>query len=259
MSALKDIHIEVLKYMYDNNARILQRCEGTKQLISRKVSAPRKEAQEAIVYLADIGLLIRLKDGVEEHFRISPKGIDIYEKEILHMGIDTQLKEAVDNDIIKLESTTEEETKVIFDKYKNHIDGVNNNLTYSSRFREELKAALEGFKLFGYKNRSDNTRVGTQVNVNNQNDNTNINSIDISITFDQARDRIENNPYLAPEAIAEIVEKINELETINNESASKPNKWAKTKGVLSWLATQGVEIAATIIPLVLKVISSTGA
>lgn len=265
MSKLKDIHIEILKYMYENNDRISRVKGYTSGKISHRITTDKRVTMSEIVYLSDIGLLKKIKKRMDntsyDAYRISPKGIEIYEKEILRMGIDEGLRKSIDEDIISLNDAGSDIVRAIFDKYKNHIDGVNNGLTYSKDFRGELKSVLEGFKLFGYKNRLDDAHGGTQVNVTTQNENTNTNTntMNISISFEQARNDIEQNESLSPEAIAEIVQKINELEAISDETITKPQKWAKTKSVLNWLGTQGVQIAATIIPLVMKVISEVGA
>ena len=265
MIDFEPIHIEILKYMYEN-AEKASRINGFPvSFIAKKVAGNKREISVACDFLIDNMLFVKTstrtsqsKYFTEYRYRLSAKGIDIYEKELKQMGINEVLQKAIDEDIDKLDTASPDQTMEIFNKYKGHIDGINNNLTYADRFPQELKNILEGFKLFGYRNQSDSARVGHLVTVNNQNNNTNTNTQYVAVSFEYARNSIEKNTYLSTEAISEIIQKINELEAINDEAISKQMKWTKVKGIFKWLSTQGVEIASTLVPLILKVISSTG-
>lgn len=118
-----------------------------------------------------------------------------------------------------------------------------------------MKAKLESFALGlnGYKTPVDpipspaqQAHSGITVNVNN----TNTNTIELSISFEQAREKIEDMTALNREQTDEILEKINELEAIANEKSSKKSKWEKIKPILAFAIDKGVDVAVAIITLV---------
>lgn len=51
----------------------------------------------------------------------------------------------------------------------------------------------------------------------------------------------------------EILDKINEIETIINSNEKKKTKWEKAKPVLTWLADKSFDVGVAILPLLLKI------
>lgn len=79
--------------------------------------------------------------------------------------------------------------------------------------------------------------------------NTNVN---VTITFDQAKQIIEEMPGLNNAATEEIINKIDELETISKESISKKKKWEKIKPILLFALDKGADVAITIMGLIMQ-------
>ena len=57
---------------------------------------------------------------------------------------------------------------------------------------------------------------------------------------------------LSEAEIEEILEKLTELENIVNSIDRKTKMWEKAKGIINWIATKGVDVAMTVIPLLMK-------
>ena len=90
------------------------------------------------------------------------------------------------------------------------------------------------------------------VNVNATNTNTNTNEISIEISFEQARQQVENMTSLTDEQTKEILDKITDIENTVNGSGTKKSKWEKIKPVLVWLADKSFDVGMTLLPLLLK-------
>ena len=71
--------------------------------------------------------------------------------------------------------------------------------------------------------------------------------------FSEVRNKIEEMGSLTDSEIDEILSKIDELENIVNSSDRKTKKWDKAKGIINWVATKGVDVALTVIPLLMKI------
>ena len=80
----------------------------------------------------------------------------------------------------------------------------------------------------------------------------NNNTINISISFAEARQKIENMAGLTDGDTEEIQEKIDELEVISKEGISKKKKWEKIKPILAFVLDKGADVAITIMGLVLQ-------
>lgn len=85
----------------------------------------------------------------------------------------------------------------------------------------------------------------TQVNVT-----TNVN---INITFEQVRAKIEDMTSLTDEQTREALEKVSEIESVVKGEGSKKSKWEKIKPILTWLADKSFDVAMSILPLLLRV------
>ena len=84
----------------------------------------------------------------------------------------------------------------------------------------------------------------TQINVT-----TNLN---VNISFEETRRKIEDMTALSQEQTDEIIEKIDELENIAKEDISRKKKWEKVKPILSFALDKGADIATAIMALVLQ-------
>lgn len=85
----------------------------------------------------------------------------------------------------------------------------------------------------------------TQVNVT-----TNVN---VNITFEQVRSKIEDKTSLTDEQTKEALEKVSEIESVVKGEGSKKSKWERIKPILTWLADKSFDVAMTILPLLLQV------
>ena len=84
----------------------------------------------------------------------------------------------------------------------------------------------------------------TQVNVT-----TNVN---LSLSFDEARQKIEDMTALNQQQTDEVIEKIDELEAISKEDIPRKKKWEKVKPILAFALDKGADIAIAIMTLVLQ-------
>ena len=124
-----------------------------------------------------------------------------------------------------------------------------------------MKAKIEAYALnwnriettksdTGYTEKSDTVMPNFSLTLNNTN--TNNNSIYLNLTFDQARQQVEEMTALNQEQTDEIIEKINEMENISKEKSPKKKKWEKIKPILSFALDKGVDIAIMLWSLALQ-------
>ena len=85
----------------------------------------------------------------------------------------------------------------------------------------------------------------TQVNVNN--------NINISITFEEVREKIEDMTSLTNEETEEVLAKISEIEEVVKSNDKKKTKWEKIKPVLVWLADKSCDVGTALLPLLLNI------
>lgn len=81
---------------------------------------------------------------------------------------------------------------------------------------------------------------------------TNTNEINISLSFKDVRQQIEDMPGLTEKETNELKDKINELEKINAEKISKKKKWEKIKPIALFVLDKGVDVAIPILSLILQ-------
>ncbi len=86
---------------------------------------------------------------------------------------------------------------------------------------------------------------GVTVTVNNH--------VNINITFEEVREKIEDMTSLTDNETKEILDKINEIEEVANSNDKKKTKWEKVKPVLTWLADRNFDVGVAILPLLLKI------
>lgn len=82
------------------------------------------------------------------------------------------------------------------------------------------------------------------------------NQIDINISFDEVREKIESMDSLTSNDEKEILEKINEIERIVKSNEKKKVKWEKVKSFLIWLADKSVDVGIALLPLFLQINNS---
>jgi hypothetical protein len=83
--------------------------------------------------------------------------------------------------------------------------------------------------------------------------NSNSNIVNIDITFDQVREKVENMTSLKETEIQEVLHKVNELENILKSSDRKAKKWENAKEIIKWIADKSVDIGIAFLPLLLKI------
>lgn len=81
---------------------------------------------------------------------------------------------------------------------------------------------------------------------------TNTNEINISLSFKDVRQQIEDMPGLTEKETSELKDKIDELEKINTEKTSRKKKWEKIKPIASYVLDKGVDVAIPILSLILQ-------
>lgn len=79
------------------------------------------------------------------------------------------------------------------------------------------------------------------------------NKIEVNISFESVRSRLEADTSLSEEQTIEAKQKIDEIEAVIKSEDSKKNKWKKLKPILLWLADKSVDIGTTVLPLLLKI------
>ena len=78
-------------------------------------------------------------------------------------------------------------------------------------------------------------------------------NVNIQITFEQVRNKIEDMTSLTDEQTKEALDKVSEIESVVKGDGSKKSKWEKIKPILTWLADKSFDVAMTILPLLLQV------
>ena len=133
-----------------------------------------------------------------------------------------------------------------FDLYGIHKDELVQNL-------KMMIAKLEAY-IWGNNMITELKKENSQdVNVTVTNTNTNSNEISIEISFEQARQQVENMTSLTDEQTKEILDKITDIENTVNGSGTKKSKWEKLKPILAWLADKSFDVGMTLIPLLLNI------
>ena len=112
-----------------------------------------------------------------------------------------------------------------------------------------MKPKLEGF-IEGWNAITSPATMPTTVPEINVNTTTNVN---ITITFEQVRAKIEDMTSLTEEQTKEALEKVSVIEDVVKSGGSKKSKWEKIKPILAWLADKSFDVAMTILPLLLQV------
>lgn len=117
-------------------------------------------------------------------------------------------------------------------------DSIKENL---STMKPKLESFMHGWNAKGSSSGSArNPDVNVTVN----------NTVNITISFDETRQKIEDMTALSREQTDEILRKIDELEKISKENASRKTKWEKVKPIIAFALEKGVDVAIAIMSLV---------
>lgn len=110
-----------------------------------------------------------------------------------------------------------------------------------------MKPKLEAF-MYGWNAKNSSSgpvrNSGVNVTVNN--------TVNISISFEETRQKIEDMTALSREQTDEILEKIDELEKISKENTSRKTKWEKVKPIIAFALDKGADVAIAILSLVMQ-------
>lgn len=144
----------------------------------------------------------------------------------------------------------------LLSKYTPIIDGFDKhlqNLFYDNDKKyclQNIKTMVEKLELFvamGYKNTYSKKTPQTIIN------NSNTNSVDISISFENAKKQVEEMSALTDTELEEVLKKIDELKEIVDSKDRKTKKWENAKGIIKWIADKGVDVGLTLLPLLLQI------
>ena len=155
----------------------------------------------------------------------------------LHRHLDGRYQACVKDWYKGLWGSDRDATQVFYGVLDNRPDHIIENL-------ELMKAKLETL-YYGMNTVDAPVPPSTQVNVT-----TNVN---LNITFEQVRAKIEDMTSLTDEQTKEALNKVSEIESVVKGEGSKKSKWEKIKPILAWLADKSFDVAMTILPLLLQV------
>ena len=82
---------------------------------------------------------------------------------------------------------------------------------------------------------------------------SNTNEFNVTVSFEQVRQQIEDMTSLTDEETQEIKAKLDELEKIVYSKDKKKTKWEKAKSILIWLADKSFDVGMALLPLLLKI------
>lgn len=138
----------------------------------------------------------------------------------------------------------------VFQKFFN--DGMNEILEDLKRLVDEIDD-LDGIE--NKKEKSRNSYMNIQIDNSNRNENSIINNNSILVkTYDEVREKIENNTYLDDKSVNELLSKLDEIKALENSKEVKAKKWRNAKKILSFVMDKGADIAIMYIPLILQAI-----
>lgn len=110
-----------------------------------------------------------------------------------------------------------------------------------------MKAKLQGY-ICDFPVKSESTSPQNNVNISVPI----TNEININITFEEAKQKIEDMPGLTEADTEEIKSKIDDLENISKETISKKKKWEKVKPILAFALDKGADVAIAFMALIMQ-------
>ena len=119
-------------------------------------------------------------------------------------------------------------------------DSIKDNLS-------SMKPKLEAF-MYGW-----NAKINSYGSTRSSDVNVTVNNtVNVSISFEETRQKIEDMTALSREQTDEILNKINELEEISKEKSSRKTKWEKVKPIIEFALDKGADVAIAILSLVMQ-------
>lgn len=176
----------------------------------------------------------------EELLELQNEIITEFEEDIVSIGQAIVKKKRYINES-KVEEYIEN-LKRIRTKLKSYAE----NLSIEEKKMNDLQKQLPNISIVNTNNNNNSN--------NNANNNTNDNNADIKVLFDEVRSKIEKDEYMSEEEISEVLEKINEIEKINNENEPNNKKWFKLRPTMEWLGTKGLTTATAILSLITAIL-----
>lgn len=110
-----------------------------------------------------------------------------------------------------------------------------------------MKAKLQGY-ICDFPVKSESTSPQNNVNISVPI----TNEININITFEEAKQKIEDMPGLTEADTEEIKSKIDDLENISKETIPKKKKWEKVKPILAFALDKGADVAIAFMAIIMQ-------
>ena len=154
----------------------------------------------------------------------------------LHMRIDSRYQACIKDWYSGFAATSNQMDRVLYWKLNEHPDYARHNLAM-------MRGKLESY-CFAVNAVDTPVPNTTEVNVTT--------NLTLHLTFEEARQKIEDMTALNQEQTEEVIEKIDELEEISKEDTSRKKKWEKVKPILIFALDKGADIATAIMALVLQ-------
>lgn len=168
---------------------------------------------------------------IEESYSLSPE-----DRLKLHRELDGRYQACIKDWYNGLWCTSSVDSTIYYNQLQWSSQSVQGNL-------EIMKAKLETYT-YGMNAISLSDPPATNITVN-----TNVN---ISLSFEEAKQKIEDMTALNREQPDEILSKIDELEKISKENISRKSKWEKVKPIISFALDKGADVAIAILSLVMQ-------
>ena len=167
----------------------------------------------------------------------------------------SNIESSTESDLMKLHREIDGRYQACIKDWYNGLWGANNHNTfiYYKFLQDDTESLKENLRMMKSKLETFRFQMNaialpkipqTQVNVT-----TNVN---VNLTFDEARAKVEDMTALNREQTDEIIQKIDELEAISKENISKKNKWEKVKPIIAFALDKGADAAIAILTLILQ-------
>lgn len=164
------------------------------------------------------------------------KSLEVGERLSLHRELDGRYQACIVNWYHGFWGTNKEQTGIFYSYIDDDDDQIVDNL-------KMMKAKLEAYK-FQVNAVQVVEGPATQVNVT-----TNVN---VSVTFDETRQKIEDMTALSRGETDEILKRIDELEAISKEKSSRKTKWEKVKPIIAFVMDKGADVAVAVLTLIIQ-------
>ena len=168
---------------------------------------------------------------IEKSGNLSPE-----EQFKFHRELDGRYQVCVKDWYLGLWAASVDGTRMFYSKLRESSRSIQENL-------DMMKAKLETFK---YQMNAISLPKPSETNI------TVNNTLNISLSFEEAKQKIEDMTALNREQTDEILSEINKLEKISKENISRKSKWEKVKPIISFALDKGADVAIAILSLVMQ-------